>query len=237
MDPNQFFLWHIDPLSLIGKTMVLLLSVFLGGCIGFERELRGQAAGLRTHILVCVGSTLLTLVSVEIGMGVGGTRTGDPARLAAQIVTGIGFLGAGAIVREGMTIHGLTTAASVWITAAIGIALGSNPHMGETALVAAAIVLATLTLVNRFEDVLKLKHPIRRLEVAVQTTSSSPAKVLVQLAEHGLTVYGINLEEETRDKQQITHIHMRVQLPKGFERSQFNGWMAEIEGIVSFQLD
>src|SRR5262249_3335072 len=111
--PERFFGWHIDPLSLGGKAMALLLAVLLGGLIGLERGGRGQAAGMRTHILVCVGSTLIALTSVEVGLGASsGGRPGDPGRIAAQIVSGIGFLGAGAIIREGFSVRGLTTAAS-----------------------------------------------------------------------------------------------------------------------------
>src|SRR4051794_36611537 len=108
MDPTRFFGHHIDSLSLGGRAFAMVLALILTGVIGFERECRGQAAGLRTHILVGIGSALITITSVEIGTGMAGGK-GDPARLAAQIVSGIGFLGAGAILRDGVTIHGLTT--------------------------------------------------------------------------------------------------------------------------------
>ena len=101
--------------SVFGMTAVMLLSVLVGALIGFEREAHGHPAGIRTHILVCLGSTLITLVSANMG-------NGSNDRIAAQIVTGVGFLGAGAIIRDGATVRGLTTAASIWVTAAIGIA-------------------------------------------------------------------------------------------------------------------
>ena len=91
---NLFFGHAIDPLSLAGKVLAVLLAVLLGGLIGAERELHGSPAGMRTHILVCVGATVMTLTSVEIGLGVRGGMRGNPAHLAAQIVSGIGFLGA-----------------------------------------------------------------------------------------------------------------------------------------------
>src|SRR5437588_2576841 len=129
---DSFFGLSINPHSTFGMSIALVLSVVLSGLIGLERELHGHPAGLRTHILVCVGSTLITIVSVHIGMGVGGQQPkSDPARLAAQIVSGIGFLGAGAIIREGATVKGLTTAASVWATAAIVTALGSGPFHAQ----------------------------------------------------------------------------------------------------------
>jgi putative Mg2+ transporter-C (MgtC) family protein len=100
----------------------VLLAFLLGGIVGFERERVRRPAGLRTHMLVCAGSACFTVASLYGFEGLGTVR--DPARLAAQIVTGIGFLGAGAIFRDGSTVRGLTTASSIWITAAIGIVAG-----------------------------------------------------------------------------------------------------------------
>jgi len=103
----------------------LAVAAVAGTVVGAEREMRDQAAGLRTHILVSVGSCLFTLVSVYGFVGFEGTKSGiDSSRVAAQIVTGIGFLGAGAIIRQGLNIRGLTTAASLWIMAAVGMAVG-----------------------------------------------------------------------------------------------------------------
>jgi putative Mg2+ transporter-C (MgtC) family protein len=113
----------------------LLLATALGAAVGLEREYRQKPAGLRTNILIAVGSALFTILSVEMTKGVG-----DPSRVAGQIVTGIGFLGGGAILRSGDAIHGMTTAATIWVNAAIGVAAGT----GQFAL--AALVTA-LTLV------------------------------------------------------------------------------------------
>ena len=106
-------------------TCLLRLGVaaVLGMLIGIERDLQGRAAGIRTHLLVCTGAALFTLISVMIGYTVtAGRHIGDPARIAAQVVTGIGFLGAGTILKSGLTVRGLTTAAYLWLTAAIGVA-------------------------------------------------------------------------------------------------------------------
>ena len=113
----------------------LLLATALGAAVGLEREYRQKPAGLRTNILIAVGSALFTLLSIEMTKGVG-----DTSRVAGQIVTGIGFLGGGAIVRSGDAIHGMTTAATIWVNAAIGVAAG----MGQFAL---ATVVTALTLV------------------------------------------------------------------------------------------
>ncbi len=99
----------------------VLLSLFLGGIIGFERERRNKPAGLRTHMLVAAGTTAFTLASIY---GFGGTEPQDPSRVAAQIVSGIGFLGAGTIFRSGSEVRGLTTAATIWLVAALGMLVG-----------------------------------------------------------------------------------------------------------------
>src|SRR5579871_6910916 len=188
MNTDLFFGHYFDPMTTYGKGLALLLAVVLGGLVGLERQLNGNAAGLRTHILVCVGATVMTMTSVEIGMGVRGGMRGDPAHLAAQIVSGIGFLGAGAILRDGMTVRGLTTAASVWVIAGIGIALGASPHLGELAVVATLIVLGTLTILHRLEETFKLNNFIQDLEVEVREADHGPARVLELLCSHQIVV-------------------------------------------------
>ena len=106
----------------------LVLAGILGGAVGFERERHNRPAGLRTHILVCLGSALVMIVSVEGFSGALGPR-GDQARLAAQVVSGIGFLGAGTIMRQGSSVRGLTTAASLWVVAAVGLATGIGLYL------------------------------------------------------------------------------------------------------------
>ena len=101
----------------------LLMSGVLGGLIGYEREYQHKSAGLRTHILVCVGSCLIMILSIKLYTAVQGLTNADPARLAAQVVSGIGFLGAGSILKEGPNVRGLTTAASMWVVSGVGLAV------------------------------------------------------------------------------------------------------------------
>jgi putative Mg2+ transporter-C (MgtC) family protein len=111
----------------------LLLATLLGGAIGMERELSGKPAGLRTNILICVGSTLFTVLSVKLSAGIG-----DPGRIAAQVLTGVGFIGAGTILHTRGSVTGLTSAATIWVVAAIGMALGASAYseaLGTTLLV------------------------------------------------------------------------------------------------------
>jgi putative Mg2+ transporter-C (MgtC) family protein len=125
------------------------LAVLLGGAIGLERELAGKPAGLRTNILICVGATLFTLMSIQLAFD--GPGHGDPTRVAAQIATGVGFIGAGTILHARGAVTGLTSAATIWVVAAIGIAVGGGAYidaLGTTALV--MVVLYGLGYVERF---------------------------------------------------------------------------------------
>lgn len=135
----------------VGK---LLLSAFLGGILGWERERRGRPAGLRTHILVCVGVTLMMLVSEHIfekyrAYTVDSVIRVDPARIAAQVLTGIGFLGAGTIMKFRTSVRGLTTAASLWVVAGIGLAVGSGYYM--PAMLTTVLALFSLLLLPLFD--------------------------------------------------------------------------------------
>ncbi len=126
---------------------LLLLAVVLAGVLGSEREIAGQAAGLRTHVLVSLGAACFTLVSIFGFIGFGTVQ--DPGRVAAQIVTGVGFLGAGAIWRSGASVRGLTTAASIWMAAAVGMMAGSGLYV--LAVGATALAWLVLYAVKRFE--------------------------------------------------------------------------------------
>jgi len=122
----------------------LITAALLAACLGFERQSRHKSAGLRTNILIGIGAALFTIMSSEIA-GPGG----DPARIAAQIVTGIGFLGAGAIMRTDSGIQGLTTAATVWVNAAVGVAAGGGAY--HLAVIATVITLVALLIVPAIE--------------------------------------------------------------------------------------
>ncbi len=122
----------------------LLLAAALGGAIGLEREYRHKPAGLRTNMLIALGSALFSVMSIDLG-----AAAGSPDRIAAQVVTGIGFLGAGAILRSGENVHGLTTAATIWVNAAIGMAAGLGAY--AVASVAAAITLVVLAFLPVME--------------------------------------------------------------------------------------
>ncbi|MEP6916769.1 MAG: MgtC/SapB family protein [Acidobacteriota bacterium] len=123
----------------------LLTAAVLGAVLGLERELKHKSAGLRTNILIAVGAALFTVMSYEFGQHPGA----DPGRLAAQVVTGIGFLGAGAIMRNDTGVQGMTTAATVWVNAAIGVAAGGGKY--HLALIATGVTLSALLILDPVE--------------------------------------------------------------------------------------
>ena len=126
----------------------LLLSVIFGGAIGYVREIKRKAAGLRTHMLVCMGSAIFTLVSIYMAQD--GGMNADPTRIAASVVTGIGFIGAGAIFQMGGSVKGLTTAASIWVCAALGLAVGAGYYdIATFSTILALIVIQLLQTVER----------------------------------------------------------------------------------------
>ena len=127
----------------------LIFAAILSGAVGFEREFHGRAAGFRTHILLCVGSTLIMLTSMHIFDLYSSKISPDPARIAAGVITGIGFLGAGTIMHSKSTVRGLTTAASLWVVAGIGLAVGSGFYFGS--IVTTALTIVTLMFFSRLE--------------------------------------------------------------------------------------
>ena len=169
----------------------ILLSAFLGGLLGYERDMHGRGAGLRTHLLVSMGACVFMILSTRVEyFGVALSPTGisrvtDPARIAAQVVTGIGFLGAGVIIKEGLSIRGLTTAACLWVAAAIGLTSGVGFY--AIAFATTAIALFSLTFLRLFENFYR-KDVYRNLVVSVpnavdirtvmETVTSNEVKVI-----------------------------------------------------------
>ena len=127
----------------------LFISFVIGALVGIEREAHNQPAGLRTHILISIGATIVMLLSIYIPQTYTHFQNGDPTRIAAQVVSGIGFLGAGAIMRFGTDVKGLTTAASIWTIAALGLAAGAGMYM--ISLIGLGVVLFSLTIMDSFE--------------------------------------------------------------------------------------
>jgi len=184
----------------------LSLAAVLGGAIGFERELRDREAGLRTHLLVCLGSALFTIVSAYgfrdfLTSGDQVIRA-DPTRIAAQIVTGIGFLGAGAIIRQGLSVRGLTTAATLWVAAAIGIAAGAGYYSGAVLGTVVTLIALWPLRVAAYQVFERLRPEERSLVVELRQGTRMSELLDVLEREHA-RVEHLQLEEEP-DRRVVT---------------------------------
>jgi len=142
--------------SLIAILFRIVLSAFLGGIIGMEREVHRHPAGLRTHILVCMGSSLIMLTSIYVFDIYRNIANVDPSRIAAGVITGIGFIGAGAIMRYGESVKGLTTAATLWIVSAVGLATGCGFYIA--AIITTFVATIVLLFLRNFEKKLTKKE-------------------------------------------------------------------------------
>ena len=163
----------------------LVLAGFLGGCIGLERELKAKPAGLRTTLLICMGAAMFTQLSVQMALlatGGGDALRADPARLAAQIIPGIGFIGAGAILHGKGRVTGLTTAATLWVVTAIGIAVGAGAYV--QAIGTTVMVLGTLLLLARLERMINDRVGHRRYTAAVDPSTEAFDRLLERF-KHG----------------------------------------------------
>jgi putative Mg2+ transporter-C (MgtC) family protein len=184
----------------------LALAAALGGAIGFERELRDREAGFRTHMLVCIGSALFTIVSAygfrEFLTSGDQVVRADPTRIAAQIVTGIGFLGAGAIIRQGVSIRGLTTAATLWVAAAIGMATGAGYYSG--AVIGTVVTLIALWPLRRLAfPVFERLRPEERSMIIELRPDTKAAQLLAALEEEHARVEYFQLADED-DRRTVT---------------------------------
>ncbi|MBQ9556347.1 MAG: MgtC/SapB family protein [Muribaculaceae bacterium] len=135
--------------NLAGSITKLVLSLVLGAVIGIERRRKGQIAGLRTFALISMGATLAMLISIYIPQEYMGLKNGDPGRIAAQVVSGVGFLGAGAIIQMKGSVRGLTTAAGIWMTACIGLAVGAGMYL--ISIIATLLIIFILVNIERIE--------------------------------------------------------------------------------------
>lgn len=168
----------------------LCLSLLLGCCVGFERKRKGQIAGIRTFALISMGATLAMILSIYVPQEYLGLKNGDPGRIAAQVVTGIGFLGAGAIIQMKGSVRGLTTAAGIWIVATIGMAVGVGMYV--VSLVATVLIIVVLVSLEALEHRVHIGLESRIIRVRVgQVVTSIDAyrKCLSDFGVHLTNVY------------------------------------------------
>lgn len=218
----------------------IFISILLGGVIGMERELGSHAAGFRTHILVCLGASLVMMLSIygfSAFVFEANVRM-DPARLAAQVVSGIGFLGAGTILRTGRTVSGLTTAASLWVVAAIGLSVGAGFYYAAGLTTAA--VLVSLFVLNKLEQ--RLSKPLmkKRLTFELAEPNLHINGVLKQLKEAGADICDLQMdwkpsgEEKKQANAAASRIQLIVKMKPGAEENVL-GILLRLPGLASFQ--
>jgi len=206
----------------------LVSAVLLGSAIGFERQHRRKSAGLRTHILVCLGSCLVTILSVNMYASVQGYTNADPARLAAQVVSGIGFLGAGAIIKDGFTIRGLTTAASLWVVASVGIAIGAGSMVGAT--VTTVLVVMVLEVLPRIESLYHLGPTALAITIKSLDKPGQVGRIGSYFGSQGISIKEIHLEPVGEG---IILIPLTIVLPNRNITDQMMTDLADIEGIIA----
>ena len=206
----------------------LFLSTILGGLIGIERESLRRAAGLRTHILVCAGSTLVMLLSIFVFHTYRTYTNLDPARLGAQVISGIGFLGAGTILRDGNTIKGLTTAASLWAVACIGLALGVGFYIG--AIATTLIVLVVLKIFSKFEVLVPDRRNTLSLKLIIDNIPGQIGKVAEILGAENLSIIHITLEMEDTESCRGA-LFLKLRINSQVSRGNIITLLSKIEGV------
>lgn len=182
-------LYHTDTAQyLLGAVLKLSLTVLFSGIIGYEREHSHRPAGFRTHILVAIGAALVMMTSKYIFQEYEGLTSFDPTRLGAQVISGIGFLGAGTILREGFSVKGLTTAASVWAVSCIGLAVGAGYYTG--AVVATVVIYLTLNTFKRF--IARSNHS-KNLYIEAENMSKQAAEIGAIVKRYGGNLHSLEV--------------------------------------------
>lgn len=221
----------------------LLLSALVGGLIGLEREANNRPAGFRTHILVSIGSALIMLISSQAFIGLG--ENYDPARLAAQVVSGIGFLGAGTIIRDGSNIKGLTTAASIWVCGGLGLAIGAGYYVGG--LVTAGITYASLTLLTKIEQTV-LSKKYKRVTVLCHERPGLIGDLGQAFGQNNIMIKDIkvnrnnvsydlllNTGDAIGEVEGVIELVFSLVMDKGFNLEDFNLLMLDIDGVAEVE--
>lgn len=211
--------------------MRLFLAALLGGIVGMERGSGDRPAGLRTHVLVCTGSALIMLVSIYAFDPQ--TYTRDPGRIAAQVVSGIGFLGAGTILHEGLTVRGLTTAASLWMVAAIGLAVGSG--MVLMGIISTVIMLITLVTFHGWEKRLpgNGSNARRYIRVIAKNNPNTMITILGYLGTHNVKVRTLNVKNNNIQGTIIIELYLKMS--KDFNINEIIAGINTLDDVISLE--
>jgi putative Mg2+ transporter-C (MgtC) family protein len=218
-------------LDVLRALLKLTLAVVFGGLVGWQREARDRPAGLRTHVLVCVGSAVYTLASLSFS-----GPTSDPGRVAAQVATGMGFLGAGTIIRHGNVVRGLTTAASLWAVAAIGICVAIGGEGYWIAGLATAVVLLTLTVLRSAEQKLLAHSRVAHLTVRLMGGPTRMREVEQLMTAQGAIIESTEVSEVGPGD--IHQMELRVLLAeRGCDLGSLGSALTGLDGFVSMRCE
>jgi putative Mg2+ transporter-C (MgtC) family protein len=198
----------------------LLVSFAVGAAIGLEREYRSKAAGLRTMIMICLGSTIFTEISIHLGAN-------NPDRLAANIVTGVGFLGGGVIFKDGLTITGITTATTIWISAALGMAVGAGEYF--VAIVGSGVVLIVLTVLEKAQGVVERLHQTRTYKILFEKNGGFD-----EVIEKTIKDTGLSFKKRRDQKDGSTYILIYEVYGREARLELFNKMLKGDHRVISF---
>ena len=211
----------------------LALAVIFGGLIGFERELSNHPAGLRTHILVCVTSALIMITSERMFARYSDIVNIDPMRLGAQIISGIGFLGAGAIIKEGVTIKGLTTAACLWSVACVGIALGVGFYFGAAA--TTAVLFSVLIFLRKLERFIRRHRVYCAMNIEIRNTER--ARILKSVEDVIYLYHSKPRKTVDMVVKDAAYVKYDFFLSESIPKSAIANEISSIDGVVSVVYD
>lgn len=209
----------------------IILAGIFGGIIGLERESQNKSAGFRTHILVCIGSALIMLVSEEMFFLFHGQTNADPARIAAQVVSGIGFLGAGTIMREGVNVKGLTTAASLWVVAGVGLAVGIGFYFG--AALTTGVIFLTLIYLGKVERQMAGNLNYYQIVMTGEDRPGMLGLVGSYLGERKVNIQNVELKKIPEKNQLL--IELTLSLPPFVDIHELIYKLSELPGIFKIE--
>ncbi|MFN2302659.1 MAG: MgtC/SapB family protein [Anaerolineales bacterium] len=212
----------------------VLLAAVLGAVVGFERERNDQPAGLRTHMILVIGSTLAMVLSVNLGYLFARPGTpADPARLAAQVISGIGFLGAGAILRYGFTVKGLTTATSLWTMAIVGMTVGAGYYL--IGVMATALILVVLALLNVIENRFVRTSVSRFITIEANHHKSLVGNIRHIVEDMADNLISFTIQKHVKDKRLRIQIVARISRDQALE--QLVDELSDIDGVRNLKVE
>ena len=218
---------------LLEQLVYLMTAAGLGSLIGLEREVHGQPAGLRTHMILSTGAALAAILSISYSQFLSNPELpSDPGRIVAQVVSGVGFLGAGAIMKMGVTVKGLTTASSLWTTAIVGIACGSGYL--ELGAITTGLVFVILTIINKIEKAVLTTYKTHTLKITLDDRPGIIKDVKSRLSERGVKFVSLSASMPTRDTLRLSLV---IRKPTDFGMDSLINSLTDFSETQSMDVD